>query len=308
MKHFISIVLFCCTCLCFGQVKIGNDINTIDGASLLELDSETKAFVPTRITNQQMNAMIPLNGALIYNTDYDCIFTFDGAAWKSLCNSGIVVSTATAGPTNNEAGDIWIDEAINQVSIWNGFTWIPINTNPKSGEGPPSATMTSDSVAGDIYVDRATGNIFAFDGSSWQENSMASVGNGLSTSPSGRIELGGALTRPTLIATDAVNTLAIEGLTEVNDNTLKLLAVDRTTGELHSTSVGSFLQRQELIVIAVNGQQEFTTPLAITDSKKIAVYRNGIKIDFTTSGISSIELESNAICFQNDEIRIVQFF
>lgn len=308
MKHLISIVLLCGTCLCFGQVKIGNDINTIDGASILELDSRTKAFVPTRITNTQMNAMTPLNGALVYNTDYDCIFTFDGAAWKSLCNSGIVVTTAIVGPTNNEAGDIWIDEAFNQVNIWNGFEWILINTNPKSGEGPPSATTTSDSVAGDIYVNRITGSIFAYDGTTWQENSMSNVGNGLTMSAAGDIELGGVLNRPTVITTDVTNTLAIQGLTEVNDNTITLLAIDRTTGELHSTTAASSLQREEVVIIASNGQQQFTTPLAITDSKKIAVYRNGIKIDFTPLGSSLIKLETNVICFENDEIRIVQFF
>ncbi|TLP80125.1 hypothetical protein [Maribacter sp. ACAM166] len=308
MKHLSCIVLLCFTFLSFGQVKIGNNINTIDGASILELDSQTKAFVPTRITNLQMKGMTPLKGALVYNIDYDCIFTFDGAAWKSLCNSGIVVTTAIAGPTNNEAGDIWIDDTFNQVSVWNGFAWVLINTNPKSGVGQPSPTTVTDPVAGDIYVDRTTGGMFAYNGTTWTENSISSVGAGLSISPSGNIELGGELTHPTVITTNATNTLAIEGLTEVTDNTIKLLAVDETTGELHTTLASSFMKREELIIIAVNGQQEFSTPLAFTDLKNIAVYRNGIKIDFTASGSNLIKLETNVICFESDEIRIVQFF
>ena len=44
------------------QVKIGDNPNLIDNSSVLELESIDKAFVLTRVTTAQMNAITPLNG------------------------------------------------------------------------------------------------------------------------------------------------------------------------------------------------------------------------------------------------------
>ena len=41
------------------QVKIGNNPQTINPSSLLELESIDKAFVVSRVTNAQMNAITP---------------------------------------------------------------------------------------------------------------------------------------------------------------------------------------------------------------------------------------------------------
>ena len=39
------------------QVKIGENLQTIDGASILELESTNKAFVLTRVTQNEMDAL-----------------------------------------------------------------------------------------------------------------------------------------------------------------------------------------------------------------------------------------------------------
>ena len=67
------------------QVKIGDNPNQIDNSSVLELQSIDKAFVLTRVSTIQMNAIFPLNGALVYNTDDECIFQFSNNSWSSLC-------------------------------------------------------------------------------------------------------------------------------------------------------------------------------------------------------------------------------
>ena len=64
----------------------------------------------------------------------------------------------------------------------------------------------------------------------------------------------------------------------------------------------------ETITIAINGQDEFSTPLTITNPNKLNVYRNGVKIGFTVMNTTTIKLETEAVCYQNDEIRIVQSF
>lgn len=289
------------------QVKIGDNLQTIDGASLLELESTSKTLVLTRVTQTQMNAITPLHGALVYNTDANCVFVYDGVVWENLCNAGISVTTSVMAPAGNQIGDMWIDANSDMVSIWNGTAFVPMSSNPKSGNGSP-ITVTNDN-PGDIYVDRITGDLFTFDGTQWiiQGNGILAT-NGLTETSTNNIELGGTLTKPTLIETDNTHTLAITGLSVDTDPSDMLVTVDGATGILGSTPKSSLVHRQESITVASNGQNQFVTPMVITDAGKIDVYRNGVKIGFTIVNGNTIELDANATCFQNDEVRIVQIF
>ena len=49
-------------------VKLGDNPNDLHPASLLELESTSLVFVPTRMNTSQMNAITPLDGAMIYNS------------------------------------------------------------------------------------------------------------------------------------------------------------------------------------------------------------------------------------------------
>jgi len=101
--------------------------------------------------------------------------------------------------------------------------------------------------------------------------------------------------------------MALEGLETVEDNSMAI-TINETTGVLNRTPLSSLVQKEEIVIVANDGQNQFSTPSAITNSQKIDVYRNGVKIDFTVVDANTIELETNVICYQNDEIRIVQFF
>ena len=87
MKNYILIVLVFFGYLVQGQVKIGDDINSIDNFSILELQSSNKALVLTRVTTAQMLAMTPLSGAILFNIDEQCVYFFDGLAWVNLCDN-----------------------------------------------------------------------------------------------------------------------------------------------------------------------------------------------------------------------------
>ncbi|WP_418501525.1 hypothetical protein [Flagellimonas sp.] len=289
------------------QVKIGDNLQTIDGASLLELESTSRTLVLTRVTQTQMNAISPLHGALVYNTDANCVFVFNGMAWENLCNAGISVTTSVMAPAGNQIGDIWIDANSDMVSVWNGAAFVSMSSNPKSGNGSPMTVTNAN--PGDIYVDRTTGDLFTFNGSQWiiQGNGILAT-NGLTETSTNNIELGGTLTKPTLIETDNTHTLAITGLSVDVDPSDMLVTVDGSTGVLGSTLKSSLVQRQESITLASNGQNQFITPMVITDAEKIDVYRNGVKIGFTIVNGNTIELDPKVTCFQNDEIRIVQIF
>ena len=69
------------------QVKIGENPQSLNNASLLELESNSRVLVLTRVSQTQMAAITPLQGALVYNTDEGCIFQYDGTQWVNLCQA-----------------------------------------------------------------------------------------------------------------------------------------------------------------------------------------------------------------------------
>lgn len=304
-----------CLVLCIGvnfiysQVKIGENLQLIDGASILELESTTRALILTRVTQEEMNAIVPLHGALVYNSDTQCIYMYDGAVWKNLCETRMSVTTSTTRPEFNQVGDIWINQTKSEVSIWNGTNFIPIYRGHSRGNGIPPPSISDNFLAGDIYVDKETGYLYTFDGSNWViQGNSAHASNGLNKTKTNTFELGGVLTRPTTIGTDSTRTLAIEGLEMISSSQNMVVTIDTTTNILQKSPMTSLIKKEEILILANEGQQLFTTPISISGNEKIEVYRNGVKIGFTVVANNTIQLDPDAICFQNDEIRIVQFF
>ncbi|MFI8603100.1 beta strand repeat-containing protein [Cellulophaga baltica] len=95
----------------YGQVKVGDNINSIDSNSILELESNSKVLVVTRITNAQMNAITPINGALAYNTDEDCLYQYRNNTWTSLCVDITGGQTITTITDNNDGTFTYTNEA-----------------------------------------------------------------------------------------------------------------------------------------------------------------------------------------------------
>ena len=132
------------------------------------------------------------------------------------------------------------------------------------------------------------------------------VTNGISKNGND-ILLGGPLTQPTTITVSPGNSLSIDGLGIGDPIENDLLLVNRDTGTLKRMGSSSLVHVEEKKIIADNGQNRFSPPLPIGDPDKINVYRNGVRIDFTVIDNSTLELEHGVICYQDDEIRIVQF-
>ena len=73
------------------QVKIGDNPETINPTSVLELESTNRVLVITRVDADQMATISPSRGALVYNTTEECIFYHNGSNWISLCGEGASV-------------------------------------------------------------------------------------------------------------------------------------------------------------------------------------------------------------------------
>lgn len=292
--------------MALAQVKIGDNPSLIDSNSILELESNNKVLVLTRLSQSQIDALVPLEGALVYNTDTQCIYAFEGTTWKNLCNEPNITISNTS-PTFNTIGDFWFNESNNIVSVWDGNQWLPINISPRRGDGAPSTSLDN-LIAGDIYVDQTSGDIYTFNGTNWVPLNQSIVAeNGLTIS-SNTIQLGGVLTNPTIITTNNINTLAIQGLddTFLDSTNNSVVVVDNSSGVLRKVSAANLVTQEQVVIIATNGQTQFSPPGTITDIDKIDVYRNGARVAFSLINATTIEIEAEATCFDGDEIRIVQ--
>ena len=116
---------------------------------------------------------------------------------------------------------------------------------------------------GDLVWGQICGCIQVFDGTTWLDfNSSLVASNGLYIDSDGVVKLGGTLSEPTEINTDASNTLAISGLQEITPSEdFNALMVNTTTGVVARAAKSSlFPEEVTLTIAAVDGQNQFATP------------------------------------------------
>ncbi len=99
--------ILCCIPIT-AQVKIGDNPQTIDPAAVLELESTTMALIITRVNTEQMEAITPGQGAIIYNTDAQCVHYYDGTQWVNLCEGASI--NVTTDPIVNPISTIVLTE------------------------------------------------------------------------------------------------------------------------------------------------------------------------------------------------------
>ena len=143
------------------------------------------------------------------------------------------------------------------------------------GTASPTLSFPVSPSYGDIFVDRSTGNLYNFIRST---NSWSLMQNN--------------------------NNETITDLTDNGDGTFTY-----TNEAGNSVTVKSGGDFTEAIIIATDGQLIFSppTPLPQNNLARTQVYRNGIRVAFSVTNTSTLVLETEAQCYQNDEVRIVQF-
>jgi uncharacterized protein (TIGR02145 family) len=128
-----------------GNVGIGT--STPEASALLELSSNTKGFLPPRLTTTERDLIsTPVNGLVIYNTTKNGLEVKTNTGWISL-----VKSTAVALPTVVIGQQQWMAENLNvafysngdsipevtDANIWKNLTtgaWCYYNNDPANGE------------------------------------------------------------------------------------------------------------------------------------------------------------------------------
>jgi hypothetical protein len=114
-SKLLFLFLLICGFTVHSQIKIGDNPQNIDASSILELESTTRAFVINRVTTVQMNAIVPIEGAMVYNTDIQCLHYYDGQNWLNLCEA--LGLTITNNPVVHADTTIAITRVDNNINI-----------------------------------------------------------------------------------------------------------------------------------------------------------------------------------------------
>jgi uncharacterized protein (TIGR02145 family) len=139
----ILLVLFAFNGLSQMNAQVGIGTTTPDASSILDVESTDKGFLPPRLTSAQRDAIAsPAEGLTIYNTESDCLESFNGSYWISLC-----VGTVQAGACAGEPTEF----------TFNGLTYKPVESDGKCwldrnlGASQVATASTDTASYGDLY-------------------------------------------------------------------------------------------------------------------------------------------------------------
>ncbi len=98
----------------------------------------------------------------------------------------------------------------------------------------------------------------------------------------------------------------IDSVEAGNMATDSLLVISAADGRVKAVNAGHLMSgvKRTTRIVAVSGQTSFITPANISDADRISLYRNGILINFTVTGINTIAAEIASVA--GDEIKIIQ--
>ncbi|MFS4469523.1 hypothetical protein [Maribacter sp. 2210JD10-5] len=153
------------------QIKIGDNPQNIDPSSVLELESNTRVLVITRVTTAEMEAIVPQRGGMVYNTDASCIYYYDGTQWVNLCvasgltltNDAIESPVSTISITETATGynlEV-LPNSIRTENIADGT----INGNDIQDNSIGESKLGADSVSANELRDNSVGSAEIVDGS-----------------------------------------------------------------------------------------------------------------------------------------------
>ncbi|ASO03615.1 bZIP transcription factor [Arenibacter algicola] len=158
------------------QIKIGDNPQNIDPSSVLELESSSRVLVITRVNTAQMDAIVPSAGALVYNTDVECIHYYTGTEWKDICDAvagsitftsddGTVVITSTGGNNYDlKVGEITGMNIVNETVFGADIATATIGERQLAPNSVGSSELQDNTVGKDEIQEAAVGTLEIIDG------------------------------------------------------------------------------------------------------------------------------------------------
>lgn len=161
MKKLLLLLVNLVTIATLVAQNVGIGTTTPSSSSLLDLSSTTRGFLTPRMTTAQRNAIVaPVKGLLVYDTDVNAMYHFNGSAWAtvgfSLPYTGSINATGSAiNITNTGSGDAISGTAQSSSAIGvggyaqlSGSYGIYGNNNSSGGFGVGGASISGTAVYG----------------------------------------------------------------------------------------------------------------------------------------------------------------
>ncbi|WP_299435573.1 hypothetical protein [uncultured Maribacter sp.] len=315
-KYFLAIILFFGLQLLSAQIKIGDNPNVIDTNSVLELESTSRAFVITRVTTAQMLAITPLQGGLVYNTDEQCVFYFNGAQWSNLCQN---TSGNSLSITDNSDGTYSVDDGINPPFTFNGadettstlendgndnFTYTDETgqqTTFSTSGGSSNLTIT-DNLDGTYTVDDGTNPPFTFNGSDETTSTLENDGNDnfTYTDETGQTTTFSTTGGSSNIPGTAGSVFFSDGTTASENNTE--LFWDNTNNKLNIGSNTPNLNHKVNITgdIGTTDGSAATPSYSFSNDTDTGIYRvTDDELGFSANGAETMKIDETALLINN---------
>jgi len=290
----------------WAQVKVGDNIDTIDSSSIMELESSTKVFVVTRLSDTQMNAITPLNGALIYNTDDNCLFQYRDDMWHSLCVDIIGGQTVT-NLTDNLDGTLTYSNETNTDTIITKSNLVD-NGNGTYTFTNGGATVIFDTNASAISYNNTTSSLSAVNVQDALDELKASsnidgitiTGTGTITDP---FKVQNASIGNSKLANNAVTS------TKILDGEVKTLDVEDdaiTATKINADVAGNGLTQNALGALEVDvtdllGDGSLSSPqntISLQGTPTNSLLED-VQLDVADNAISNAKLTDNAVRSEN---------
>lgn len=148
---FLHFIISCC-CLLPVQAQVGIGTNSPNSSSVLELNSITKGLLIPRMTAAQRTAITtPAAGLLVFDTDADNFYFYNGSAWvQAIGPAGtngtngktILSGTTVPGAGIGVAGDFYLNTATSVLYGPKTTTW-PAGVSLIGAQGPAGTDGTN---------------------------------------------------------------------------------------------------------------------------------------------------------------------
>ena len=314
MKRILLIIALVATAAgsAFAQIKLGDNPGNLNQNALLELESSSKGLLLPRMTTAQVATMTsPPDGMMIFNTDSTCICIRRSGVWRSLCAEGNGQPWSTTGNSNTDPTSNFVGTKDNQSLVFrtNNAEVMRMLTSGNIGIGTTTPTNKLHIVSSNnplrlegLQGGTSTDSVMTVDGTGVvRMMKMTDVGanaftanNGL-TKTGSLVQLGGALIKPTIVTTDATNTLAIAGL-QSGTGVDSVVLADAATGVLRRMSMSAIganaigvtngLTKNNNI-ISLGGTLTVPTTLATSSTNVLNI--TGLQTSATTDSVVTMD-------------------
>lgn len=158
------LILFSITVYSQG-VGISNNGATPDNSAMLDVSSTEKGFLMPRMTTAEIEAITtPATGLLLYNTDFNKVWGYNGSEWRELGGSSCPVPaqpgsiSGNSTVVENATGEAYSIAAVPDATA---YTWaVPAGATIATGQGTTNITVDFGTTSGNItvYATNACGN------------------------------------------------------------------------------------------------------------------------------------------------------